>query len=348
MNTLSFFAPDTTQAPTYLIAELSANHLGSFERAVETLRAAKGAGADAIKLQTYTPDTMTLDIAAPPFVVEGTLWHGRTLYDLYAEAQTPWEWHAPLRDEAARLGLDFFSSAFDASAVEFLETLAVPCHKVASFELVDLPLIETMAQTGKPLLLSTGMATLSEIEDAVNAAKGAGALQIALLWCNSAYPAPPDEMNLHAIPFLREHFGVPVGLSDHTLGIEAAMAAVALGATIIEKHFTLARSDGGPDSAFSLEPAEFRALHDGVRACEAMLGEARFGPTQRELASLKFRRSLFVVEDIARGEAFTKRNVRAIRPANGAPPKLWPQIEGKTAKRDWKRGEPLEWEEERV
>jgi len=331
-------------APAYLIAELSANHNGSFERALETVRAAKEAGADAVKLQSYTPDTLTLDVKAPPFVVKGTLWEGRNLYELYGEAMTPWEWHEPLQREAQQLGLDFFSTAFDPSAVEFLERLDVPVHKIASFELVDLPLIELMARTGKPLIMSTGMATLGEIEEAVSAARSAGATQIALLWCNSAYPAPPQEMNLRAIPFLREHFGVPVGLSDHTLGTQTAMVAVALGASIVEKHFTLSRDDGGPDAAFSLEPHEFRALVEGVRGAEAMMGNAQIGPTEHERASLRFRRSLFVTQDIRAGEVLSASNVRSIRPSNGLAPKFWKQIEGKRAKRALKLGEPLSWD----
>ena len=337
---MTLFSPVT---PVYIIAEMSANHNGSFERALETLCAAKTAGADAIKIQTYTSDTMTIDLKTPPFQIEGTLWEGRNLYELYAEAMTPWEWHAPLQAEAKQLGLDFFSTAFDPTAVDFLETLEVPIHKVASFELVDLPLIEEMAQTGKPLIMSTGMATLGEIEEAVNAARNAGCEELALLWCNSGYPAPPGEMNLRGIPHLSETFGVPVGLSDHTLGTTAATCAVAVGARLIEKHFTLSRADGGPDAAFSLEPDEFAQMVAQVREAEQMLGRVEYGPRERERASLKFRRSLFVVEDVKAGETLTEKNVRSIRPAGGLAPKFWQQVEGKTARRDLKRGEPLSW-----
>ena len=332
-------------APAYLIAELSANHGGSFERALETVRAAKTAGADAIKIQTYTPETMTLDLKTSPFQIEGTLWEGRNLYELYAEAMTPWEWHAPLQAEANKLGLDFFSTAFDATAVEFLEELEVPIHKIASFELVDLPLIEKMARTGKTLILSTGMATLGEIEEAVTVARGAGCEQLALLWCNSGYPAAPDEMNLRTIPHLSQTFGVPVGLSDHTLGTTAATCAVALGACIIEKHFTLARADGGPDAAFSLEPSEFAQMVAQVREVEAMLGQIEYGRRQRELESLKFRRSLFVTQDVKAGETLTPENMRSIRPSDGLAPRFWSQVLGCRARFDIAGGTPLRWEQ---
>ena len=330
--------------PTWIIAEISANHGGSFERALETLRAIKNAGADAVKIQTYTPDSITLDLHQPPFVIEGTLWHGRTLHELYAQAMTPYEWHAPLRDEAKKLGLEFFSSAFDAHAVDFLEELGVPLHKIASFELVDLPLIEKMARTGKPLILSTGMATLGEIEEAVNAARGAGCEELALLWCNSAYPAPPDEMNLRSIPHLAQTFGVPVGLSDHTLGTTAATVAVALGASIIEKHFTISRAAGGPDAAFSLEPHEFAQMVSQVRDVEKMLGEVKYGPRETEKVSLKFRRSLWVTQNVRKGELLTEENVGSRRPANGLSPKFWSNARGKIARRDLTLGEPLTWE----
>lgn len=329
-------------APTYLIAEISANHGGSFDRALQTVRAIKAAGADAVKIQTYTPDTMTLDLKTPPFVIEGTLWEGRNLYELYAEAMTPWEWHAPLQAEAQKLGLDFFSTAFDPTAVDFVENLGVPVHKVASFELVDLPLIEKMAQTGKPMIMATGMATLGEIEEAVGSARGAGCDQLALLWCNSAYPAPPNEMNLRVIPHLRETFGVPVGLSDHTLGTTAATVAVSLGAAIIEKHFTLSRANGGPDAAFSLEPHEFALMVSQVREAEKMLGKIEYGPREHEKASLNFRRSLFVTRDIEEGEVLGEENVRSIRPSGGLAPKYWQQLNGKSARRALKKGEPLD------
>lgn len=335
--------PIGNNAPVYVIAEISANHGGSFERALETVRAIEAAGADAVKIQTYTPDTMTLDCAAPPFLIEGTLWHGRNLHELYAEAMTPWEWHEPLKQEAQNRGLDFFSTAFDPTAVDFLEQLQVPVHKIASFELVDIPLIEKMAATGKPLILSTGMATLGEIEDAVGAAKKAGATQIALLWCNSAYPAPPEEMNLRVIPHLSQTFGVPVGLSDHTLGTTSAAVAVALGAVMIEKHFTLSRSHGGPDAAFSLEPQEFTEMVSRVREAEKMLGQIEYGPREREKASLAFRRSLFVVEDVAKGETITQENVRSVRPAGGLKPSAQNQLAGKRFRTSLPQGTPLQW-----
>ncbi|MFW6175178.1 MAG: pseudaminic acid synthase, partial [Acidobacteriota bacterium] len=249
--------------PVFVVAEVSANHNGSFDRAAEILHAAHVAGVDAVKLQTYTPDTMTLDLDQEPFRVEGgTIWDGRSLHDLYREAQTPWEWHPKLREVAEELGLILFSTPFDPTAVDFLEEMDVPAYKVASFEIVDLPLIRKIAATGKPMIVSTGMATLGEIEEAVAAARGAGATEIVLLKCTSAYPAPPEEADLRTIPHLATTFGVPAGLSDHTLGTEVAVAAVALGACVIEKHFTLSRADGGPDGAFSLEPQELRRLVD--------------------------------------------------------------------------------------
>ncbi len=329
--------------PVYIVAEISANHGQDLEKARQIVRAAQEVGVDAVKIQTYTPNTMTLDCQGSPFQIRGTLWEGRNLYDLYAEAMTPWEWHEPLKKEAESLGMDFFSTAFDPSAVDFLENLGVPVHKIASFELVDIPLIEKMAATGKPLIMSTGMATLGEIEAAVGAARGAGAAQIALLWCNSGYPAPPEEMNLRVIPHLSETFGVPVGLSDHTLGTTAATVAVSLGAAIVEKHFTISRADGGPDAAFSLEPAEFARMVSQVREAEKMLGRVEYGPREHEKASLAFRRSLFVVKDLAAGEAITAENVRSIRPAGGLAPKFWPEVLGKRAARDLTLGAPLGW-----
>ncbi|MGH9492089.1 MAG: pseudaminic acid synthase, partial [Terriglobales bacterium] len=289
--------------PVYVVAEMSANHNRDFEQALRLVRAAKEAGADALKLQTYTPETITIRSELEHFRIGGrTLWDGRTLYDLYAEACMPWEWQPKLKDEADRLGLDLFSSAFDPTAVDFLETMGVPAHKVASFELVDLPLIEKMARTGKPLILSTGMATLEEIEEALAAARNAGAAQIALLKCTSAYPSPPEEMNLRTIPDLAARFQVPVGLSDHTLGISVPAAAVALGACIIEKHFTLSRSVPGPDSSFSLEPGEFAAMVEAVRSAQRAAGAVHYGVSAQEAKSRAFRRSLFVVEDVKAGE----------------------------------------------
>ena len=331
--------------PVYVIAELSANHNQDFERAVGIVHAAKAAGADAIKLQTYTPDTITLRSERECFRIQGgTLWDGRTLHDLYGEASTPWEWHPRLQKVAMELGLDFFSSPFDGSAVDFLETLKVPAYKIASPEIVDLPLIEKVARTGKPLIMSTGMATREEIQEALATARGAGAKEIALLKCTSAYPSPPEEMNLRAIPALAEFFGVPAGLSDHSVGIAVPVAAVALGACIIEKHLTLSRSDGGPDSAFSLEPAEFKAMVDAVRVAEKALGRAEIGPVAKEQVSRRFRRSLFVTEDMRRGDTFTASNLRSIRPADGLHTRHMKEVLGKRCARDLERGTPLSWE----
>src|SRR4030081_1436112 len=288
--------------PVYCIAEISANHHQNFDEAVQIVRAAKDAGADAIKLQTYTPDTITIASDREEFRIGGgTIWDGQNLYKLYGEAYTPWEWQPKLKEAANDLGMDCFSSAFDATAVDFLEKMGVPAHKVASFELVDIPLIQKMARTGKPLIMSTGMATIEEIEEAVAAARQAGATEIALLKCTSAYPARPEEMNLRTIPELQRRFEVPVGLSDHTMGIAAPVAAVALGACIIEKHLTLSRSTPGPDSGFSLEPAEFKAMVDVVRVAEKALGEVHFGVSEKEANSRVFRRSLFVVQAMTQG-----------------------------------------------
>jgi len=331
--------------PVYIIAELSANHNQDFDRAVRIVHAAKEAGADAVKLQTYTPDTITMRSDRECFHIRGgTLWDGRTLHDLYGEAHTPWEWQPKLKEVANDLGLDLFSSAFDPSAVDFLEAMNVPVHKVASPELVDVALIEKMARTGKPLILSTGMATLEEIDEAIKAARNAGAVQLALLRCTSSYPAPPEEMNLRSIPDLMRRFGLPVGLSDHTPGIAVPVAAVALGAVLIEKHLTLSRAEGGPDHAFSLEPKEFKTLVEAVRMAETSLGQIQYGPTPNELSTLPFRRSLFVVRDVRKGEPFTVDNVRSIRPANGLHPRHLPEVLGRQAGRDIERGTPLTWE----
>src|SRR5216684_4180706 len=331
--------------PVYVIAEVSANHNQSFESAEAIIRAAKQAGADAVKLQTYRPDTITIDSSQSYFRVGGgTLWDGRTLYDLYAEAYTPWEWQPRLKKVAEHLGMDLFSSAFDATAVDFLEEMGVLAHKVASFELVDIPLIQRMARTGKPLIMSTGMATVEEIEEALQTARAAGARQIALLKCTSAYPAPAEEMNLRTIPEMARQFGVPVGLSDHTMGIAAPVAAVALGACIIEKHLTLSRSTPGPDSTFSLEPQEFKAMVEAVRTAEKALGAVHYGLSSKEEASRVFRRSLFVVQDVKRGETFTAENVRSIRPGYGLHTRHLGEVLGKRALRDIERGTPLSWD----
>ena len=331
--------------PVYCIAEVSANHNQDFETAVRIVKAAKDAGADAVKLQTYTPDTITIQSNRECFQVGGgTLWDGRSLYDLYQAAYTPWEWQPKLKKVANDLGMQCFSSAFDDTAVDFLETMNVPAHKVASFELVDLPLIQKMAATGKPLIMSTGMATVEEIEEAVTTARRAGATQIALLKCTSAYPAPADEMNLRTIPELARRFDVPVGLSDHTMGIAVPVAAVSLGACIIEKHLTLSRAAGGPDSAFSLEPEEFRAMVEGIRTAEKALGSVHFGVSERESRSRVFRRSLFVVRDLKKGELFTSENIRSIRPGDGLHTRHLAEVLGKTAALDIVRGTPLSWD----
>jgi pseudaminic acid synthase len=326
----------------YVVAELSANHGQDFEQAVRLIHAAKQAGADAVKLQTYTPDTITISSQRECFrIAGGTLWDGRTLYDLYSEAYTPWEWQPKLMRVATDLGMDLFSTPFDETAVDFLESMNVPAYKLASFEIVDIPLIRKMAATGKPLIMSTGMASIEEIDEAVQAASQAGAEEIALLKCTSAYPASPDEMNLRTIPELGRRFGVPVGVSDHTMGVAVPVAAVALGACIVEKHLTLSRSLQGPDSAFSLEPEEFKAMVEAVRVTEKALGEVHFGASAHEQSSLRFRRSLFVVENMKRGEQFTPNNVRSIRPGNGLHTRYLPEVLGKRAACDIERGTPL-------
>ncbi|HWZ83135.1 MAG TPA: pseudaminic acid synthase [Terriglobales bacterium] len=332
-------------SPTFCIAELSANHGAQFEKALQIVEAAHRAGADAIKLQTYTPDTITIDCNSNAFRIGGgTLWDGKTLHELYGEAYTPWEWQPKLKRAAEDLGMQCFSSAFDATAVDFLETMMVPAYKVASFELVDLPLIQKMSATGKPLIISTGMATIEEIEEAVSAARSAGAKEIALLKCTSAYPAPVEEMNLRTIPELARRFDVPVGLSDHTMGVAVPVAAVSVGACIIEKHLTLSRADGGPDSGFSLEPAEFKAMVDAVRMAEQAMGTVHFGVSEREAASRVFRRSLFVVCDVKAGAPFTPENVRSIRPGHGLHTRYLADVLGRNAAVDIERGTPLSWD----
>jgi len=330
--------------PIYIVAELSANHHQDFDQAVKLIHAAKEAGADAIKLQTYTADTLTLRCDKEYFRIGGgTPWDGRMLYDLYEEACTPWAWQPKLKVIANELGLDLFSTPFDPTAVDFLERMNVPAHKVASFEIVDLPLIRRIAHTGKPMIMSTGMATLAEIDEGVRTAREAGAMQIALLKCNSAYPAPPEEMHLHSIPHLAVTFDVVAGLSDHTFSIAVPVAAVALGACIIEKHFTLSRDVPGPDSAFSLEPHEFKAMVDAIRIVEKALGEVRYEVAEQEAASRVFRRSLFVVEDMKAGDTFTEETVRSIRPGHGLPPKHLQEVLGRRAAKDIERGTPLQW-----
>ena len=329
-------------SPCYIIAEMSANHGHSFEKALEVVHAAKQAGADAIKLQTYTPDTITIDSRRPEFLIgKGTLWEGRNLYELYGEAYTPWEWQPKLKEEAEKLGMDCFSTPFDDTAVDFLEGMNVPAHKIASFELLDTELLKKVAATGKPVIMSTGMATLAEIDEAVRTLREAGCTQLALLKCTSAYPSLPEDMNLRTIPHLAEAFHVPVGLSDHTLGIAVPVAAVSLGACIIEKHLTLRRSDGGPDSAFSLEPAEFRAMVNAVRVAEKALGKVNYEMSEKEQSSRVFRRSLFVVKDMKAGEEFTRENVRSIRPGHGLPVKELDRVLGRKAITILERGTPL-------
>ncbi len=332
--------------PPFVIAEMSGNHNGSLERALAIVDAIADAGAQALKLQTYTADTMTLDLAEREFVIDDarSLWAGRTLYDLYREAHTPWEWHAAIFERARTRGLVAFSTPFDATAVDFLESLDVPCYKIASFENVDLPLIRRVAATGKPLIVSTGLATLAEIGEAVAAARDAGCRDLVLLKCTSAYPASPADSHLRTIPHLRAAFGCEVGVSDHTLGIGAALAAVALGATVIEKHVTLRRADGGVDSAFSLEPHELKQLVEESERARAALGGVRYGPSAGELDSLRFRRSLYVVRDVRAGEPFTRDNVRAIRPGLGLPPKHLGQVLGRRAVCDLAAGTALAWD----
>lgn len=330
--------------PPYVIAEMSGNHNGDITRAFRLIEAAKVAGADAVKLQTYTADTITIDHDGPDFMIRGGLWDGRRLYDLYREAHTPWEWHEALFAKAREVGITMFSSPFDASAVDFLEALDAPAYKVASFELIDLPLIQRVAATGKPLIMSTGMANAEEIAEAVAAARAAGNENIVLLHCVSAYPAEPEEANLRTIPDIAARFGVAAGLSDHTMGIEVSLSAVALGAAVIEKHFTLARADGGPDAAFSLEPAELAGLCAGCRTAWKALGRASYARTAGESDNAIFRRSLYAVRDIAAGDPLTPDNVRSIRPGYGLPPKYLNDVMGCSAACSIARGTALHWD----
>jgi len=331
----------------YLIAEMSGNHNQSLDRALAIVDAAANAGADAIKLQTYTAETMTLDVRAPGFVIDdkNSLWAGRQLFDLYKEAYTPWEWHAPIMARAREHGLHCFSSPFDETAVDFLESLEVPAYKIASFENTDLPLIRKVAATGKPMIISTGMASLAEIDEAVRTARQAGCQELILLKCTSTYPATPENTNLRTIPHLRDAFqGCEVGLSDHTMGCGVAVGAVALGATVVEKHFTLARADGGVDSAFSLEPEELRQLRVETERAWLGLGQVAYGGTQAEEKSRAFRRTLYVSADIRAGEPLTAQNVRIVRPGFGLPPKYYDIVIGKRVNRDIAAGTPVGWE----
>ena len=331
--------------PCFLVAELSGNHNGDLERAVATVRAAHAAGAHAIKLQTYTPDTLTIDCDRPDFVVPGDgPWSGRTLYHLYREAHTPWAWHRTLFAEARRLGLEIFSTPFDGTAVDLLEELGAPVHKVASFELVDDGLLARIAATGKPVIMSTGMASLEETAHALDVLRGHGCHELIVLKCTSSYPAPDEEMNLATIPLLAAATSCPAGLSDHSLGLVAPVVAATLGAVMIEKHFTLDRAAGGVDSHFSLEPAEFKAMAEAVGRATAMRGRARFGPGLAEEGSFTFRRSLYVVRDVAAGEPLTADNVRSIRPGFGLAPRYLPVVVGRVASRAAVRGTPVTWD----
>jgi len=330
---------------TYVVAEMSANHDQNFNEAVKIIEAAKETGADAVKLQTYTPDTLTIDCDRKYFQInKGSIWEGRNLYHLYDEAYTPWEWQPKLKEIADKLGIILFSTPFDTTAVDYLEEMDVPAYKIASFEIVDLSLIRRVGQTGKPIIMSTGMASRAEIDEALNVIRETGNHQIALLKCTSAYPAPPEAMNLATIPHLSRTFGVPVGLSDHTLSTAVPVAGVALGACIVEKHFTLSRSAPGPDNAFSLEPDEFKAMVEAVRIAEKALGSVHYGASEHESQSLIFRRSLFVVQDMENGEMFTADNLRSIRPGHGLHTRYLTDVLGRYANQNIKRGTPLGWD----
>jgi pseudaminic acid synthase len=330
----------------FVIAEMSGNHNHSLDRALEIVEAAAGAGAHAIKLQTYTADTLTLDMRGREFLIsdEGSLWKGNTLYELYKQAHTPWEWHAPIMERARNRGLICFSSPFDEAAVDFLETLNVPVYKIASFENSHLPLIRKVARTGKPIIISTGMATLGELDEAVRTARSAGCQNLILLKCTSTYPASPQNSNVLTIPHMRELFACEVGLSDHTMGFGAAVAAVAHGASVVEKHFTLSRADGGVDSAFSLEPSELKVLVLETERAWRSLGEVTYGPTEAERKSLVFRRSLYIAENVKSGEVLTTRSLRIVRPGNGLHPRYYDQLLGRRVVRDVEKGTPVNWD----
>jgi len=334
------------ECPPFIVAEMSGNHNQSLDRALEIVEAAARSGAHALKMQTYTADTMTLDLNEREFLIRDpdSLWKGTSLYELYQKAHTPWDWHKPIFERCSKLGMICFSTPFDETAVEFLETLGTPCYKIASFEITDIPLIRKAAATGKPMILSTGMATVSELDEAVGSARDAGCEDIILLKCTSTYPASPGNSNLLTIPHMRDLFGVQVGLSDHTMGIGAAVAGVALGATLIEKHFTLRRSDGGVDSAFSLEPQEMKDLVVETERAWKALGGIRYGSLEEEKGSLVFRRSLYVAQDMKAGEEFTKDNLRPLRPGNGLSPKYYGVILGKRVRCDTPKGTPVRWD----
>lgn len=330
----------------YLIAEMSGNHNHSLDRALEIVDAAAESGADAIKLQTYTADTMTLNLRKPGFVIEDpkSLWNGRQLYELYEEAHTPWDWHAPIMERAKSHGIDCFSSPFDATAVDFLESCEVPAYKIASFEMTDIPLIRKVAATGKPMLISTGMASVAEIANSVAEARAAGARDIIILKCTSTYPATPENSNLCTIPNMRETFGCAVGLSDHTMGCGVAVASIAFGACLIEKHFTLARADGGVDSAFSMEPHEFRMMREEADRAAQAIGQITYGGTSAEEASKQFRRSLYIAQDMKAGDTLTEANLRAVRPGYGLPPGFFDALIDKAVARDVEAGTPASWD----
>jgi len=330
----------------FVIAEMSGNHNHSLERALAIVDAAARSGAHALKIQTYTADTLTLDVEAGEFVIDdpGSLWQGRSLHSLYAEAYTPWDWHEEIFARASGHGMVAFSTPFDESAVDFLEELGAPCYKIASFENTHLPLIRRVAATGKPLIMSTGMATAAELDEAVGAARAAGCRDLVLLKCTSTYPASPENSNLATIPDMRERFECQIGLSDHTLGVGVAIAAVALGATVIEKHFTLSRADGGVDATFSMEPDELQLLVAETERAWLAMGAVRYGPTEAERSSVQFRSSLYVAEDMRAGEVFTPANLRVVRPGLGLPPKHYEVILGKHVTRDAPKGTPLSWD----
>ncbi|GEO04644.1 sialic acid synthase [Adhaeribacter aerolatus] len=327
----------------FIIAEMSGNHNQSLEKALAIVDAAAEAGAHALKLQTYTPDTMTI-AGAHTIQDEGSLWQGRELYDLYKEAYTPWEWHQAIFDRATQQGMVAFSSPFDETAVDFLESLAVPCYKIASFENTDLPLLKKVAATGKPVIMSTGVATLADIDEGVRTLQEHGCNQLILLKCTSTYPASPENTNLRTIPHLAQLFNLPVGLSDHTMGVGASVAAVALGACVIEKHFTLSRAEGGVDAAFSLEPYELKLLVTEAERAFLALGKIQYGVQKAEQKSRLFKRSVYVAADIKAGDNFSKENLRVIRPGNGLAPKYYEEVLGKVAKTDLKAGTPLTWD----
>lgn len=330
--------------PCYIIAEMSANHAGDINNAIEIIHAAKEAGADCLKIQTYTADTLTIDCDNEYFQIGKGTWEGENLYDLYKKAYTPWEWQARLKEETEKLGMDFLSTAYDRSSVEFLEELGIGFYKIASFELVDIPLLRYVAKKGKPIILSTGMSGLKEIQEAIEAIRGEGNNQICLLKCSSAYPAIPEDMNLATMVDMKERFATMTGLSDHSLGSLAAVTAVALGANIIEKHFCLSRAIENPDSSFSMEKDEFKAMVQDIRAVEKAIGKIDYDVSPKEMENIVFRKSIFVVKDLAAGEAFTEENIRVIRPAYGLEPKYYDDVLGKKASQEIKRGTPLRWE----